>query len=107
MIRDRCNIFGDDESIHTKIGRKKYASCAYDVIGMRGDLSHRKNGSLDYKNLPRLCTGTGKSTRVSKDLQSTTRLAESWTLQIFDTKRLEKRIFYRVMVRIGKVEPEG
>ena len=22
--------------------------------------------SVDYKNLPRLCTGTGKSTRVSK-----------------------------------------
>ena len=39
----------------------------------------------DYKNLPRLCTGTGKSTRVI-DLQSTTRLAESWTLQIFDTR---------------------
>ena len=32
----------------------------------RGYSSQRKNGSLDYKNLPRLCTGTGKSTRVSK-----------------------------------------
>ena len=40
---------------------------------------------IDYNNLPRFCTGTGKSTRV-KDLQSTTRLAESWTLQIFDRR---------------------
>ena len=31
----------------------------------------------EYKNLPQLCTGTGKSTRVSKDLQFTTRLAEN------------------------------
>ena len=51
MIRDRCNIFGDDESIHTKNGGKNYASCAYDVIGMSGDSSHRKNGSLDKENL--------------------------------------------------------
>ena len=29
--------------------------------------------AIDYKNLPRICSGTGKSTRV-KDLQSTTRL---------------------------------
>ena len=39
-----------------------------------------------YKNLSPLSTGTVKSTCESKDLQSKTRIAESWTLHISDIR---------------------